>query len=330
MLKHVLLILSASTIVACGTKPSATGDDSPDAGDPGADGGVACTTNADCSDGTPICSSGTCVQCETSTDCSGDAPVCSNNVCEASCAGSEAVANLVAVPSDIIFVVDQSGSMDQETSHVQSQINDFVGLISASNIDFRVVMIATTSGENAICVPQPLAGANCGNNTRFRLVDQRIGSRDGPSLATSRYSSYSDFLREDAVKHFVFVTDDNSNITAAAFTTAVDGLLPAGMFTGFKVHGIYAFGDGTSKGCTGAFGTGARDGTVYTQLIAQTSGAAGVICSGDWTQVFQDITEAVVAGSQVSCDLAIPAPPDGETLDPAKVNVRYLTGGAAP
>jgi len=320
----------AMVLFACG---GTTNNDGVDGGAGDVDGGATttCTSAADCSSELPICTaSGVCVQCETSADCSAELPVCSNQTCNAACAGDEVTAAFVTLPSDIIWVVDQSGSMDQETAHVQAQINNFVALIGGSNIDYRVVMLATPTGSNAICVPSPLGGASCGNNTQFRLVDQRIGSTDGPSRAIGRYSSYSDFLRPEAVKHFVFVTDDNSAMSAASFTSALAGLLPTGMFDNYKVHGIYAFGNGLSTGCSGAFGTGAKTGTVYTTLIAQTQGAAGVICNDDWTQVFTDITEAVVSGAQVACELAIPAPPSGQTLDPAKVNVRYQMGGVAP
>jgi len=312
-------------IAGCGAKSGSGGGDDVDGGP-----GEGCTDSSTCPAEAPLCSaSGVCVQCESSADCSDPTPVCSNTVCTASCAGSEVNADFVTKPSDIIFIVDQSGSMNQETAYVQTKINDFVTLISASNIDYRVVMIARPTGTNAICVPPPLGGPSCGNNTRFRLVNQVVGSNDGPALTISRYAMYSDFLRPEASKHFVFVTDDNSNMSAANFTTGVTNLMPAGMFTGFKVHGIYAYGSG-SNGCTGTFGSGAADGTVYTTLVTQTMGARGVICTGDWTQVFMDITAAVVSGSQVSCDLTLPMPPAGETLDPTKVNVKYQMGGVAP
>lgn len=325
MIKLTVSLVFTILVAGCGSKAGGEGDDTVDAG-PGAE----CTIAADCPAEFPVCSAGgICVGCESSADCSDPTPVCSNTTCTAACAGTDVMADFVTKPSDIIFIVDQSGSMDQETVYVQMKINDFVTQISASNIDYRVVMIAATSGSNAICVPSPLAGASCGNSTRFRLVNQRVGSNDGPSLAISRYGMYSDFLRPDAAKHFVFVTDDNSNMSAANFTTGINNLMPAGMFTGFKVHGIYAYGSG-NNGCTGTFGSGAADGTVYTTLITQTMGARGVICTGDWTQVFMDIQQAVVSGAQVSCDLTIPAPPMGETLDPTKVNVKYQMGGVAP
>jgi len=301
-------------------------------GGPDADSsGGACTTSAQCGGATPICSAGgTCVQCVTSADCPADLPLCSASACVAGCTGTAVTADFVKLPSDIIWVVDQSGSMNQETAYVQQKINDFASLIDASGVDYHVVMIADPNASNSICVPPPLGGPSCGNNTRFRLVPVKVHSHDGPQLAVTDYSMYSDFLRPDATKHFVFVTDDNSAMSAAAFTQAVLALPPAGMFDGFKVHAIYAYGTPGGQGCTGPFGTGAAEGTVYTELVAQTGGARGIICTGDWTQVFHDITQAVVAGAQVSCDLTIPPPPAGQTLDPTKVNVRYLPGGTPP
>jgi hypothetical protein len=309
-------------LAACGSAPEGgDGGDQPDT----------CDVDDQCSSSTPICSSdGQCVQCETDADCPADAPLCSAFECTAGCAATSVSANFVAIPSDIIWVVDQSGSMDQETAHVQEKINDFAALIDATAIDYHVVMIADPEGKNAICVPPPLAGPSCGDNDRFRLVPTKVSSHDGPQLAVQEYPLYQDFLRLEAAKHFVFVTDDDSDWAAATFTDELLALLPTGMFTGFKVHGIYAFGTSGGKGCDGPFGSGAAEGTVYTELIAQTGGAAGIICTGDWDQVFTDITEAVVDGSQVSCELEIPPPPDGQTLDPRNVNVRHLEGGVGP
>ena len=325
-------LVSSLVLVACGGSSDGGGDDGSDPFTPDAlEHDVGCQSAADCNATAPVCTAaGVCVECETSAQCPTDRPVCSNASCSAACAGTEVTADFVQLPVDIIWVVDQSGSMDQETQYVQAKINDFVTLINASNIDYRVTMMATPTGTNAICVPGPLGGTSCGNNTRFRLANQRIGSTDGPPLAISKYALYSDFLRPTATKHFVFVTDDNSAMTAASFKAGIAALQPAGMFDGMKVHAIYAYGatSGTN-GCTGPFGTGAKLGTVYTQLVADTGGARGVICQNDWNQVFTDITTAIVSGSKVACELAMPAAPQGETIDPAKVNVKYQSGATS-
>jgi hypothetical protein len=163
----------------------------------------------------PSCTTGTCeAECTVDEQCPDYAPVCTNGECVAACAGTDVAADFEALPSDIIFVVDQSGSMNQETAYVQTKLNDFAAQISVSNVDYHVIMIATPSGNNPICVPAPLGGPSCGNNTRFRLVDQRVDSHDGPELALARFADYSDFLRPNATKHFVFITDDNSAMGA--------------------------------------------------------------------------------------------------------------------
>lgn len=294
-------------------------------------GGGSGNCDPDCTGSTPICSSAdVCVQCETSADCPAEAPLCTNNQCGNGCAGAAVSADLVSRPPDIIWVVDQSGSMDQETSYVQQKLNDFVSIIAASGIDYRVVMIADPNAENAICVPPPLAGPSCGDNTRFRLVPTEVDSNDGPQLAVQQYPQYDDFLRTDSLKHFVFVTDDDSDWSATQFKNAVQALQPASMFSALKVHAIYAYGMPGGEGCTGTFGSGAAEGTVYTDLVATTGGAAGVICTGDWTKVFQDIQQSVISGSQLACSLDIPTPQSGEAIDPDNVNVRYLPGGVGP
>lgn len=324
MMRSPLCVVLCCVIAACG--PSS--EDNPG----GVDGGfqTGCTDESQCSAAFPICTaSGYCVECESSADCSEDRPICGNGTCMASCAGEEVVADFVTLPSDIIWVVDQSGSMNQETQYVQAQINTFASEIGMSGIDYRVVMIAGDSGGNAICVPQPLAGPSCGDNTRFKLVDVKVGSTNGPQLALNNYAQYSSFLRLEAMKHFIFVTDDNSAMSAKNFTDGLAALTPAGMFDSYKVHGIYGR-DANGQKCSGAFGAAVNAGPVYHTLITDTGGASGIICEDDWTDVFMAIQAAVVAGSQVSCQINIPQPSDGSSIDPSSVSVKYLAGGVAP
>ncbi|MBK8996513.1 MAG: VWA domain-containing protein [Myxococcales bacterium] len=247
--------------------------------------------------------------------------------------GSKA-ADPTTAPADIIWAVDQSGSMNQETAYVQSKINDFAKAIGNSNIDYHVVMIASTSGGNSICVPAPLSNGSCGDGPRFRLVNVGVDSNDALNKIIDHYAKYSDFLRLSATKHFVVVTDDNATDSpmnsAAAFTNKLATLQPTGMFAKWIFHSVYAFGTIPFVGCIGAFGTGAAFGKVYEDLVKQTGGAQGEICLGDWTPVFNAITAAVVINSKVSCEYAVPEPDPGQTLDPNKVNVDYLPGGQPP
>lgn len=316
-------------LAACGG--SSGSSDGPDSGvESDATPSEGCADNSECSAEAPICTAaGTCAECESSADCPDDRPVCGSGSCMASCAGEEVNADFVTLPSDIIWVVDQSGSMNQETQYVQQQINAFASAIETSGIDFHVVMIARKAGGNAICVPAPLGGTACGDNTRFKLVNQYVDSRNGPAVAVSQYPNYSSFLRPEAMKHFIFVTDDDSSQTAATFTNALAAVMPTGMFANYKVHGIYGR-SATGGKCSGAFGSAVRAGDIYTTLINDTGGAGGVICDNDWTNVFTQIQTAVVTGSQVSCEINVPEASGGGSIDPNQVNVKYLMGGVGP
>ncbi len=74
----------------------------------------------------------------------------------------------------------------------------------------------------------------------------------------------------------------------------------------------------------------AAEGTVYKQLINQTAGVYGDLCTQNFGPVFQDMATSVVQSSQISCEYDIPLSPDMQTLDPAKVNVQYTPGGGSP
>lgn len=173
------------------------------------------------------------------------------------CATQEAQAAAVTRPVDIIFVIDNSGSMAGEIAEVQKQLNDnFANLIEASKIDYRVIMV-TKHGVNSsqdVCVSAPLSGTNCNpvpaqpvETARFFHHSQNIESWDSLCFLLSKFDTpdqfnlhpggYKDLLRKEAFKTFVVITDDDVNCsvnvnggnksfndknTAADATTAAD------------------------------------------------------------------------------------------------------------
>src|SRR5579862_1448978 len=79
-----------------------------------------------------------------------------------SCATAEAVAT--KPPVDFIFTVAQCGSMTFAVAGVQANLNGLASLLTASGLDYRVVLMAAKTGSNALCVPSPLASAGCESN----------------------------------------------------------------------------------------------------------------------------------------------------------------------
>ncbi len=153
------------------------------------------------------------------------------------CAQQEAEATLVSKPVDIIFVIDNSGSMSAEIAEVEEQINKtFAAIIDAAvpAIDYRVIMVSAhgASSSTRICVSAPLSGIPDNNNdghcdsipaqpvnsTKFFHHSLNIGSHNALCQLIAGYNAadqfglqpggYKDALRPDAFKFFVVITDD--------------------------------------------------------------------------------------------------------------------------
>ncbi|MBK8936785.1 MAG: VWA domain-containing protein [Polyangiaceae bacterium] len=264
----------------------------------------------------------------------------------AECAGVSSTATAELQPADIIIAVDTSGSMDEESAEVQQNLNTFASLIVASGIDVHVVLIA----DAGVCIPAPLGSGQCGGADEslpaFRHVVQTVSSSDSLQVMLNTYPQWSASLRPEATKTLAVVSDDDSSLDAASFTSQLLALDPT--FQGFKFDAIVS-STGPDEcifgGCFFNCGAcqnpccdqsqfcqpfSAEEGTVYKQLVQQTTGVFGDLCSQDFGPVFQDMATAVVQASQLSCEYDIPPPPEGETLDPGLVNVRYTPGSGDP
>ncbi len=261
-----------------------------------------------------------------------------------SCAAISQQAENQRKPADIIFAVDNSGSMDEEIVFVREQLNAFSQQIVASGIDVRIILISQPMGgappppedfwdddddeeENGICIAPPLGSGVCPEDSKapgYFHVPQEVRSSDALNLFVEYFPQYQAQLRPDATKTFVVVTDDDANDapnnSAATFTQSVMGL-PGGLFPSWTFSGIYCFSE-----CPDA----AEIGTVYNDLVMQTKGVAGDLCLQDFAPVFDALAKAVVASSGLACSWDIPAPPAGQTFNRQQVNVQYTTQGAMP
>jgi hypothetical protein len=256
------------------------------------------------------------------------------------CAAVSSEAEVGIQPADIIIAVDTSGSMDQEAAEVQANLNTFASLITASGIDVHVVLIAGSD----VCIPAPLGSGSCGGADEklpeYRHVQQGVGSSNGLQVILDTYPQWKDSLRSNATKTLAIVSDDNSDLSAAAFSAALLALDPP-TFQGFKFDAIVAFEDGSACfGCVFSCGScaskccdksspvcealAADEGSVYKELVMQTGGVIGDLCEQNFDPVFQDMATGIVSGSKVSCEFEIP---DQQMLDPNKVNVSYTPGG---
>ncbi len=239
------------------------------------------------------------------------------------CAGTEAEAAIKILPVDIIWFVDTSGSMDFETKTVQNNLNAFASSIAKSGLDYRVIMVGSGSD---ICVPQPLGGAGCKDGPRYMHVKMKVGSDDGLKKVIQAYPKFQKFLRADSLRHFVAVSDDDSDESHKWFLSQVAALKSPGFPKGFIFHSIVAYGDIFYIGCI----TGAKIGAEYLALTAGTKGVKAKVCETNWNPIFAALAKGVFANTKVPCTYTIPSPGKGKVIDPNKVNVSFTAAGGKP
>jgi hypothetical protein len=247
---------------------------------------------------------------------------------------------------DMIFVIDNSGSMTEEMEQIKVNVNNFAGKILNVGLDLHVIFIVARAsspaqGGNVICVPAPLAGANCADNLpTFRHVPQSVSSNNSFSLILSTYDSanaalaWNKDLRLDSTKIFVEVTDDESNMTFQNFDTQLLAKQPAGIFgtaqaRKYIFHSIISkpFADPVPSsnlcidpdtGNTGADGTSLQ----YQEASKVTGGLMDEVCKKDYSGVLDNIAKSVV--DKLGCELTYPK---AEAADPTKLVVQYTPMG---
>jgi hypothetical protein len=266
------------------------------------------------------------------------------------CAAVSETAKNEYQPLDIIFVIDNTPSMLDEINEVRANMNLFSERIVDSGLDARIVLVSCLPGDcdnkkfHGICIDPPL-GATDGcieggpyddtNLPDYLHISRRVPSVKGLEITLDTFDEWQSMLRPNAKKHFVIVSDDTDETSAKAFNEAVLQLDPE-QFADYQFNGIFAYMSkddacaisSSEPCCTYAAPEGNANSweTVYADLVTLTGGVSGDLCLQDFNPVFDELAQSVIASAELSCEWEIPEPPDGETLDPALVNIDFLDG----
>ncbi|WP_438042057.1 hypothetical protein [Sorangium sp. So ce128] len=159
---------------------------------------------------------------------------------DTACIATRLQADYQQRPADIIFIIDNSGSMTDEINSVQRNINqNFASIIAASKIDYRVIMLSrhgSSTLEQSVCIEAPLGSGSCSpvpqnpntNPPHFYQYNQDIGSLDSLCMAIDTLKGaiqprgettspgWSQWLRMDSLKVFVEITDDGVDCTTTS------------------------------------------------------------------------------------------------------------------
>ncbi|AKF07499.1 hypothetical protein DB32_004648 [Sandaracinus amylolyticus] len=231
----------------------------------------------------------------TPTDAPIDAPIVLDP--DAGCAMGSSLVEVTRRPVDIIWVVDNSTSMEPAIRQVQEGINDFVDLITDRELDdYRVIMLSLrgrglSGSRYRVCIPPPLSGdSDCGDGERFFQVEvdirstqpieqilgtlgQSTGYTDGSGVGSAPWRH---LLREDATKTIVVVTDDNARTCARPHQMDAECIAGRPPLTETSLEdypgGLHPFGGGTS-GAPRALGPGLLTATYGTLFEGYTFNA---------------------------------------------------------
>ena len=173
------------------------------------------------------------------------------------------------------------------------------------------------------------------NIQSFDSLEKMINTYRAPDIWGLAPNGWSGFLRKEAVKMFIAVTDDNSMMTGPQFDFMLR-VLDQGQFGDAKkrnyiFHSIIGIkannpvtkpwlpADGMQRMKCGV--DAENWGEEYQALSILTGGLRFPICEwANFSGIFQEITKGVEEGTKLACEILVPDPPD-----PMKYVIDYDT-----
>lgn len=204
--------------------------------------------------------------------------------------------------ADVLFVVDNSCSMDLEQASLGSNLASFISFAQAQGIDYQIAVTTTDVGGSGeagrfvgntrIINPQTPNG----NSVFQQNVNLGTGGSGIEQGLQAAYLALSDplintynagFLRQDAALAVIFVSDetDQSSNTQAFyenFLRNVKGFQNSSLFSASAVVGTQ------SPSCTGPSGS-AVYAPRYITTANNTGGVVESICAANWGQTLANI-----------------------------------------
>lgn len=189
---------------------------------------------------------------------------------------------------DVVFVVNNSGSMSEEIPKVESMLNTFASKIKGV-FDLHFIMISEDRGHSrqGICIPRPLGSGMCPNDDNgfpYRHISTNLGPQESFLRILRTYNQWKAVLRPDASKTII-VVDDGIGSSAAEFNDNLLRLDPS--FRQYKFHAV-----ANGPLCGTAFSQ-----NEYTKLAASNSGIFVDICEADFGLGFDAIAKTIIANN---------------------------------
>jgi hypothetical protein len=211
---------------------------------------------------------------------------------------------------DMLWIIDNSGSMFEEQTALASNFAAFIEFAQAQQIDYQIAVTTTdvdvgfggaqgrfvpTDGSrprivtpNTLPSPEAVFTQNANVGTVGSAFEQGLEAAYLALSAPLINTDNAGFLRQDAVLSLIFVSDepDSSPETVdfyVNFFLSIKGFRNTNLFSASSIVGD------TPSGCNGPGGV-AYDGIRYIETAARTGGIFQSICTSDWSRALEELS----------------------------------------
>ncbi len=200
-------------------------------------------------------------------------------------------------PSDIMFVVDQSCSMDDDQTRLNNNFSYNISNLNTYTSDWQIIVGNNSGGcNNAGTV---LTASTAGYENAFEQAVRSGTDRnvnDPEALLITAYNGVnntdagecnSGFLREDALLHVILVSDEPEQ--SGNWSSYTEGIINKKDPLDISKTKISAIAGDIPSGCGSA-----EPGTGYWEASGYTGGLFLSICETDWSAYMEDLAEASI------------------------------------
>lgn len=222
-------------------------------------------------------------------------------------------------PLDIVWGIDNSGSMDYESEHIRQNFSNFLAS-TGQRSDIKLLLLTHTytaqansqdpnrNGRNGVTLPAGL------NPDRYFQHSQFVGSHDALADTYNALAGpYSNFFRPNSEKAFIFVTDDEAeNVGALEFQQGLENLFPG---ISYRTYNFITVNKATTR-------CGVNTGAEYIDLQKTMGGEIYDVCETDWSEALASLSKDLVAQANSSFNLSKTPIKDG--IISVRVNGRRI------
>jgi len=197
----------------------------------------------------------------------------------------------VSMGSDILFVVDNTTTMSEEQEQLGAHFPDMLTVLEATGLEYRIAVITTDDPEfqgtpTVLDATTPDVAAEfaeaCSVGTDGNEVEQGLmmGS-EALDMANAQLPPNDGFLRQDALLHAVFVSDEADQ--SGSWATHLANLQALKLNPDHvRLSAICGTDGQIAAGCSGSGGS-ADPGTGYVDVALASGGILASICEEDWS-----------------------------------------------